>query len=263
MSINISINDLGFAVESEKVGQHDRFWSKVNRGAWEVDTYRVIDAHTDAQTLAIDCGAWIGPTVLYTAQRAGLCVGFEPDPVAYETLMNNIKLNASALWAKKLKVLNEAIHSSGKPIQIAAAGNGGDSMTSALNVEHATAWTVKTRKLQDVIKAYRASFKKVFVKIDVEGGEYDILPGIKDVMADTRNSFLISFHHRRLKLALEHDCATKAEAHEKLVATVSRVVDALPWERGIRTIEGELLERAAVEQIVAKGKGFAMDIVIG
>jgi hypothetical protein len=83
MSINISINDLGFAVESEKVGQHDRFWSKVNRGAWEVDTYRVIDAHTDAQTLAIDCGAWIGPTVLYTAQRAGLCVGFEPDPVAY------------------------------------------------------------------------------------------------------------------------------------------------------------------------------------
>lgn len=256
----VSVQDCGFIVQAGAVAQHDRFWDKVNRGTWESSTFRTIDNHTHPDTLAIDCGAWIGPTALYMAQRAGLCLAFEPDPVAYATLSSNHDLNADAPWISRLKIFNEAIHSSGAPIQIAGAG--GNSMTSALNINAETSWTVRTRRLQDILGEYRGGFPKVFVKIDVEGGEYDILPSIADVLADTSVSFLISFHYRRLKLALDHKHETAALAAEELAATLGSVIGALPWERNIRTIEGEVLQRKSVEQAAGRGRGFAAELMI-
>ena len=113
MSTTVSINGVAFLVQSGEIPQHDRFWMKVNSGVWETETYRVIDEQTDKDTLAIDCGGWIGPTILYTAQRCGYCVGFEPDPVAYATLKANLALNSDAPWAQNVKLVNKAIHSTG------------------------------------------------------------------------------------------------------------------------------------------------------
>ena len=257
---NVSIKDLKFSVQAGFVAQHDRFWGKVNRGTWENDTFEAIDDHTDAQTLAIDCGAWTGPTSLYMARRAGLCLSFEPDPVAFGTLSKNRALNSDAAWFDRLKIFIEAVHSSGEPIQI--SGFGGNSMTSALNVNSESSWTVPTPRLQDILGEYRGGFGKVFVKIDVEGGEYDILPSIADVMADKCVSFLISFHHRRLKVALAHKHGTPALASEELTATMSGVINALPWDSGLRTLEGKVLERGLVEKSAAGGWDFAENILI-
>ncbi|MEQ6250679.1 FkbM family methyltransferase [Sulfitobacter sp. HNIBRBA3233] len=259
----VTMNDSHFLVEAGKVPQHDRFWSKVNRGVWEPETFRVIDAQTDLDTLVVDCGGWIGPTILYTAQRAGLCVGFEPDPVAYETLTANLALNADAPWAKNVVLYNQAIHSTGRQITIAAGNNvGGDSMTSVLNAATDASWKVKTRRLQDVIKKHRKKFAKVFVKIDVEGGEYDILPSIADTMADPDVSFLISFHHRRLKLAMAQEHDNQPSGEEAFLTTLKSVAEALPWGRDIKTLEGNPLIRERVFAAAGKGRAFGSDIVI-
>ena len=113
-----------------------------------------------------------------------------------------------------------------------------------------------------MLAEYRGPFKKVFVKIDVEGGEYDILPSISEVMADDSVSFLISFHHRRLKLALENKHGTLSAAGEELSTILDRIVDALPWQRCIRTVHGNVLQRKEVEQAARKGRSFAMDVLI-
>ncbi len=250
-----------FIVESGVVPLHDRFWDKVSRGVWEAETFLAIDSHTDSKTLAIDCGAWIGPTAFSMAQRAGLCLAFEPDPMAFSTLFANQRLNAGAPWINRLKIFNEGIHSSGAPIQF--GGTGGDSMTSALNSDNAeNSWTVKTRRLQDVLAEYRAGFKKVFIKIDVEGGEYDIVPSIAEILADKNVSALISFHHRRMKLSFERKHEKPAQAAEEIAATLGRIIAALPWKRKIRTLDGTLLQREAVEQGAALGRSFGAELLI-
>jgi hypothetical protein len=77
-------------------------------------------------------------------------------------------------------------------------------MTGALHVEASISWEVLTHRLQDVIAEYLESFKKIFGKVDIEGGEYDTLPIVEEILANKSVSALISFHHRRLKRALEH-----------------------------------------------------------
>lgn len=261
MSTAVSINGVEFLVESGKVPQHDRFWMKVNRGVWETETYRVIDEQTDKDTLVIDCGGWIGPTILYTAQRCGYCVGFEPDPVAFATLNANLALNSNTAWAQNVELVNKAIHSTGRPITIAASNKvGGDSMSSMLNPTTSANWKVSTQRLQKVIETYRGDYKKVFVKIDVEGGEYNILPSIADVMADTSVSFLIAFHHRRLKLSYANK--TQTGGTSKFLETLQKVVDALPWDREIVTLAGEALDPEKVRKAVANGNGFGAEIII-
>lgn len=259
----IRLREVEFAVQAGTTAQHNRFWNRLDRGTWEPDTFRVIDAHTDAETLAVDCGAWIGPTVLYTAQRAGLCVGFEPDPEAFRVLTGNIALNAGKPWVDRLCVFPEAIHSSGAPVRIkTTGGEGGDSMSSALNLNPKTGWTVQSRRLQDVLKDFRASFRKVFVKIDVEGGEYDILPGIAEIMADEDVALLVSFHHRRLKLALDDRHDRPQDALDERSQILTRVAEALPWHRSIRSIDGTALEQGSVRKAAMAGNSFAVDILI-
>lgn len=262
MTTDILIDGTEFTVKSGQYPKHDRFWKRVNRGYWETDTFRVIDQSVDTDTLAIDCGAWIGPTVLYTAQRAGLCVAFEPDPVAHGTLVANLELNQDQPWADRIRVFNQAIHPSGEPITISANGEGGDSMTSALYFERATSWSVTTRRLQDVIKEFRGDYPKVFIKIDVEGGEYEILPAISDILRDQSFSFLISFHHRHLKHATYHERESEQEAEAEFVRKLQNVVEALPWGRKICNLEGEELRHRKALRVTSRGRSFAKEVFI-
>ena len=63
----ITVNNKSFFVDST---DYEYFWPAVNDGTWETDTYRIFDENIDNETLVIDIGAWVGPTVLYSAQLA-------------------------------------------------------------------------------------------------------------------------------------------------------------------------------------------------
>ena len=72
-------NNVTFLVRAD---QHQRFWTKVEDGSWEPETFGVFDRFVTRETTYLDVGSWEGPTLLYAGQRAKTAYGFEPDPVA-------------------------------------------------------------------------------------------------------------------------------------------------------------------------------------
>lgn len=246
----IELNGRTFSTQQ---GVNDRFWRRVARGKWEPDTLAIFDTYVDSETLVIDVGAWIGPTVLYAAPRAANCVGFEPDKIAYAELNANLELNKRQPWAKNVKIYDDAIHPSGEPIVIGSNGEGGDSMTSALLQNRENNWTVNTQRLQDVIARDRGSAKKVFVKVDIEGGEYELVPDIKEILTAPDHTFLIALHHRRLWKSIKQRHNSDPKWRDELIATLTTLVNALPWDREILAHDNSVLTREDLMTHVVKG----------
>jgi FkbM family methyltransferase len=242
-------------------GRYDRFWNRVNQGNWEPETYAVFEEYIDQDTLLVDFGAWIGPTALFGAQLAHQCLAFEPDHRAFEELEANVALNKDQDWAKRIKVFEQAIHATGEPISINSSGEGGDSMSSALFPNRPTQWTVQTRRLGDVIKEHRGDAKKVFVKIDIEGGEYDLLPAVADLMAQEDIVFSVEFHHRMLFRSLKQTAEDNPDWQETYKAKMKEITEALPWGRKMLTNTGTVLDRDGVVALIS-GNGEADTIIM-
>jgi hypothetical protein len=70
------------------------FWEKLYAN-WEESTFTIFDRFLNTNSSYLDVGAWIGPTILYGAQKAEHVYAIEPDPVAYQELTRNLQLNPS------------------------------------------------------------------------------------------------------------------------------------------------------------------------
>lgn len=186
----------------------EEFWGLVQKNHWEPDTYAVFHRCIDATTLVVDFGAWIGPTCLYSAQLGEVCLAFEPDPVAFEMLKENFVLNKGAPWARRLKIFNEAITSDGAPVTLGSNGELGDSMSSQIFSNSKTTWTVSSRTIAAVLNEYRATNQSVFLKIDVEGAEYELIPTIQSVLIDPLVSAQIALHPEVLEQSLHETYKT-------------------------------------------------------
>ncbi|MEM1374222.1 MAG: FkbM family methyltransferase [Pseudomonadota bacterium] len=256
MARDISVKGRSFSVLENT---NDNFWARVNNGSWEPETFDIFDRFVDKDTLVIDFGAWIGPTVLYGAQKAGLTLAFEPDQAAFALLEQNLTLNADADWAERIRIFDDGIHPSGAPITIGSPGRQGASTTGSLFAEGKTSWTIETHRLQDVIAAYRGSHSKIFIKMDIEGGEYELLPEITDVLNDPSCAFFISFHHDILRTSLAARSETPEADYE---ATLREVYDCLPWDRSVEMTNERPFTRAMVRRRMKSGKRLPSELVI-
>ena len=71
----------------------DNFWETVYQETWESSTFNDILPHLSKDKTFIDIGAWQGPISLVAQQTSKQCLCFEPDPFAYQYLVNNVKEN--------------------------------------------------------------------------------------------------------------------------------------------------------------------------
>jgi FkbM family methyltransferase len=253
----ITVHDLSFDVEP---GTNLRFWKRVNRGDWEPETFAIFDRHIGADTLFVDVGAWIGSTALYGAQRAQQCVAFEPDPVAFATLARNFAANASADWAHRLEIHDCAVTADGQPFTLGGTSEGADSTSSALFPDRESRWTVRSTRLPDILEKHRAPGQPVFLKIDIEGGEYGLLPALRDILADPLVTVYISFHPRMLRRSL-----ASTDGDDWRQGYVNRhlaVLDSLPWARSIHLHDGQVVQRAELERGLRKRSRFPEELLI-
>jgi len=190
----ISLRKKSFEVSS---GAHDGFWQDVTSGAWESDTYAIFDRFLDGQHSYIDIGTWIGPTLLYGCQTAKMAYGLEPDPIAYAELQQNIALNAQL--TPKVRVLNACIAPQTGEVALGSRGAGGDSTSSLLFAKKKTHWTVKAYSFADFIRQNEVADCN-FIKMDIEGGEYQILPTMIDYLKRHRPTLHLSLHPSYLKM---------------------------------------------------------------
>lgn len=161
----------------------NNFWN-LFIDSWEPFTLNWIKENSDVNKSFLDIGAWIGPTSLWASKFFKSVHAFEPDPIAYEHLAENLALNSS-----NVSCYNKAVNSNGQDIEIYSRGGLGSSMTSMYTGD-VSAGVVNGFSIENAIGLDEFSL----IKIDIEGGERLIIDSFCEIMSNNPINLIFSFH---------------------------------------------------------------------
>ena len=166
------------------------FWSKMNRGEWEPATLELLARELGPGSVYCDIGAWIGPTVLPAASICSMVYCFEPDRTAYMHLLQNIRNNR----LDNVLPFNLALAGTDRKARLASPrGKTGDSMTSLLVPDGKNSQEVLCLSWQTWYDSM-TSPRIDFIKMDVEGGEYALLPAMTEYLHSEMPDLYLSLH---------------------------------------------------------------------
>lgn len=183
----VSVAGKEFAVHDSP--RYTRFWEQVRAGSWEPDTFRVFCRYVTPDATVLDIGAWIGATTLYAAQLAKHVYAFEPDPVAHEQLRLNLEANAGLT---NVTLCNCGVSDSNEPMPFGTASSFGDSQSSVL-FGGSDVSCVEAVHLGSFLKSHDVP-DPLFIKIDIEGYEYRVLPSILESLSHRDFVLYLSTH---------------------------------------------------------------------
>jgi FkbM family methyltransferase len=180
------------------------FWSGVQEGRWEMDTFRLFDRVLLPDWRFVDIGAWIGPTALYAARKVARIHAYDCDPVALGALRRNIGVNPDL--AGRITTHEHAIGDEDGFMRLysTALGNSETSIYASHQRDNEMRQLGQSvlAGVRDVRAVFRdhgyASCAQTFVKMDVEGAEFRILPRLAEVIAESRCVWCVSFHEWNL-----------------------------------------------------------------
>lgn len=179
---------------------HISFWQKVSGNSWEPHTFAILDKLTSSSSTYCDIGAWIGPTVLYAARSCRRVFCMEPDRAAYMYLLQNIKLNKldNVMPFHFALAPEERIGRMASP-----RGKQGDSMTSLLTPDRANSMEVLCISWSGWLNLLGNPVIDS-LKMDIEGGEFALLPTMAQYLRENRPGFYLSLHPHLLKEQARH-----------------------------------------------------------
>lgn len=183
----VTINDQHYKCDP----YHPGFWRIVNRGGFEPGYFNILDHYLHPDRIYCDIGSWIGPTAIYASQKCNQVFCIEPDIIAYKFLLQNIELNN----LQNVKPYNLAIARHNGTIRMAShGGNLGDSMTSMVNVDPAKeSFHANCMTWESWLEKFKIPTID-FLKMDIEGGEFDVLIDMKEYLWETKPIFYLSTH---------------------------------------------------------------------
>lgn len=243
-SIRISRNNYKFNVNPT---DYEKFWEQFSNESWEKNTTDIFDRYIDRSTIYIDIGAWIGPTLFYAAQLAGKSIAIEADPIAFKRLNENLSMNSKEKWYANISLINKVVSNKSGNIRFGSQGEGGDSMSSLLWAGENTTWEIEAITPEEILSRSDLKSNKVFIKIDIEGGEFTMLDELKKIFAKKNAIIFLSLHNKFLKLSLVHKYKNHNywsrwfNIRRDFVCTYRKFFDVLPYDKNV-TIGGKLFK---------------------
>jgi FkbM family methyltransferase len=171
-------------------GPHDAFWRDVEAGRWEPQTFAVFRRYISPQTTVLDVGAWIGPTALYASKLARRVYAFEPDPVARAELEQNILLNGAS---DKIEVIAACITEHGGKVRLRTPSPGDSLSSLVLHDSASKGFDTPSMTLSGFLET-RSINDPMFIKVDVEGYEFELCPALSQVLHTRRATLHLSLH---------------------------------------------------------------------
>ena len=171
-------------------GDYRWYWEAFQRDGVEPESYDVYDRYVTSVTTFLDVGAWTGPVTLYVANKAQKVYAFEPDPTAFGELENNLKLNPQLT---NVKIIRAFVGTSEGVIKMGNASQRGNSQSSVLFRDGGDSWQADSIKLDRFI-AENEMTSDLFIKMDIEGAEYTLLPTLKSLFLERKPTLLLSLH---------------------------------------------------------------------
>ena len=149
----------------------------------------------DDQPYILDCGANIGLSVIYFKQKfpTSAVIAFEPDPDIYKVLKKNI----NEYHLVNVNPIEAAVWSSNGKIDFQKEGGFSGSVVNHWDTGNLI--SVRTIDLREFIDR-----KIDFLKIDIEGAEFEVVKGIQDKLSFVRNIF-IEYHSNVNESQTLHD----------------------------------------------------------
>ncbi len=140
--------------------------------------------NTDKQSpRIIDCGSNVGLSIIYFKRlfpNANI-TGFEPD----KNLFNILKQNLNTFGYSDVELINKAVYTKNGTIKFLASGNVGGRICDE---ENKNTTELDTTRLQDFLNE-----EIDFLKIDIEGAEYDVIMDCRKQLKNVKNLF-IEYH---------------------------------------------------------------------
>jgi FkbM family methyltransferase len=193
MSDSMEVNFRDFSARVRSTPEYRNFWDDVDNEKWEKNTLEVISKVLSEGGLYIDIGAWIGPTVLKASGYADKIIAYEPDPVSWVELKENIGLNNLDF----IELYNVALFDKQGEMSFGGGRSGalGMSVSTLMSGERG----IKVAVLDINQELEKKGFRDAkLIKIDTEGAEYTIVPCIEHFLASSKPSLLLSCHSRRI-----------------------------------------------------------------
>ena len=182
-----------------KIHGGDDFWTAVENKLWEPTTFTTFKAAITPDTTVIDFGSWIGPTVLFSANLARKVIALEPDHIAFHVLSRNIELNTRL--SSKITHMRRCISFQKELVHMKAGPMGqGDSMSvvDRTNTTRDVPCDTMMKLIQD-----KKVVAPIFIKVDTEGFEAEIIPTWKSWIPDIKPTIFISMHQHLRKYSEE------------------------------------------------------------
>jgi FkbM family methyltransferase len=195
--------------------------------------------HFDARRpdpLILDCGSNIGISILYFKglYPESRIIGFEPDPSILPYLKENVERNA----LRNVSLVHAALATDDREVLLSSDGTIGSAFASKLPAEVAAAWPgyrIPCVRLRDYLAE-----PVDFVKMNIEGAEWEVLADSRDRLANIRE-MVIEYHHlpglpRTLHqiLTLLHDCGFEYLVSDFGLATYGRPTPPVALEAEAR-----------------------------
>lgn len=137
----------------------------------------------------IDCGANIGLSVLYFKHThpEAVIYAFEPDTKNYNYLAENVK---SYGWEKSVFIYKQLVSDTAGFEYFEELGNAGSKIVSE-NAQNNNTTKIEKIRLKDFLTELNCKID--FLKLDIEGSEFDVIPDLKELYPIIQKMY-IEFH---------------------------------------------------------------------
>ena len=196
--IKTSKNNEIFFIKKEN-NNNINFWQN-NFINWENETFEIFDKFLDKNKIIIDIGAWIGTTSLYFSRKSKHVYCIEADKQSIEDLTENLKNNCTDNYTiinKAIFDINNIFVNFGKNIFMNNSKlNDSTSQICNININSNEHYKVETITLERIIKDYNINTNEIsLIKVDIEGGEENILKQLYNIHLIYNIPIYISFHY--------------------------------------------------------------------
>jgi FkbM family methyltransferase len=251
-SVDIVKNDIHFKVTFNPKTYW--VWDCIRNNMWEEMTFKIFDRFLKPENAYLDIGAWIGPTVLYGAHTAKHVYAIEPDPIAFKELAGNLSLNPSL--ESKVNSIHAAIADKPGSIRLYKRQEFGDSTSSLIpTLSDENYCQVKAVTIHDLMG--ENDLEEInFIKMDIEGGEYFLIPSLHDFLMQRKPTLYLSIHPQFLN---DHvNLMVNNKNNENLLNQpmhlAKNLVESLDFYKYIYDRNGSLVNKNAILEVADFGE---------
>ena len=198
------------------------FWDRVEAGRWEPGTLAAMGERLGPGAVLLDLGAWTGVLSLYGAALGATVIAVEADPEAFRQLRRNLAANSDLRG--RVTAVQAAVAPEPGRIRLGVRRKPGDSMSSTLLGTRDVAWDADAVTPADLVRRFDAP-ARLLVTLDIEGGEYGLLPHLASLLDRPDAALLVSFHPAILREAGREPLAETRAALAPYRSWIARPVE--------------------------------------